>query len=180
MYSSTKPKAYWSLLKTFLINKKTCCIPPLFHNNKVTSNFRGKDELFNNVFAQQCTLISNASKIPSTFNIANITRANIAKMIKNTDQNKAHAHDMISVEILKLCDNSILPPLELIFKSCLESGGLPSKWKKANVVPVHKKGDKQSIKNYCPTMFLLTCGKIFEIQQYLYITNCLSTSLKTI
>ena len=33
----------------------------------------------------------------------------------------------------------ILKPLELIFKSCIESGKLPIEWKKANVVPVRKK-----------------------------------------
>ena len=44
MDSSTSPKAYWSLLKTFLINKKIPCNPPLFQNNKFISNFRDKAE----------------------------------------------------------------------------------------------------------------------------------------
>ena len=34
--------------------------------------------------------------------------------------------------------------------------------KKANVVLVHKKGDKQTIKNYRPVSLLPICGKIFE------------------
>ena len=51
--SSTSPRAYWSLLKTFLINKKIPYIPPLFHNNKFISNFRDKAEQFNNFFGQQ-------------------------------------------------------------------------------------------------------------------------------
>ena len=46
---------------------------------------------------------------------------------------------MISIRMLKICDDSILKPLELIFKSCIESGKFPIEWKKANVVPVHKK-----------------------------------------
>ena len=45
---STIPKAYWSLLKTFLNNKEIPCIPPLFHNIKFIPNFRDKAELFNN------------------------------------------------------------------------------------------------------------------------------------
>ena len=32
----------------------------------------------------------------------------------------------------------------------------------ANVVPVHKKGDKQSLKNYRPISLLPICGKILE------------------
>ena len=71
-----------------------------------------------------------------------VPRVDIAKIINNLDPNKAHGLDMISIQMLKLCSDSVLPPLELIFKSCLESGTFPSEWKKANVVLVHKKGDK--------------------------------------
>ena len=34
--------------------------------------------------------------------------------------------------------------------------------KKANVVPVHKKGNKQSLENYRPISLLPICGTIFE------------------
>ena len=48
---------------------------------------------------------------------------------------------MISIRMLKICGDSILKPLGLIFKSCLENGRFPIEWKKANV-PVHKKNNK--------------------------------------
>ena len=63
----------------------------------------------------------------------------IANIIENLNPNKAHGFDMISIRMLKICGDSILKPLELIFKSCIESGKFPIEWKKANVVPVHKK-----------------------------------------
>ena len=34
--------------------------------------------------------------------------------------------------------------------------------KKANVVPIHKKGDKQTLENYRPVSLLSICGKILE------------------
>ena len=34
--------------------------------------------------------------------------------------------------------------------------------KKANVVPIHKKGDKQAVVNCRPVSVLPICGKIFE------------------
>ena len=34
--------------------------------------------------------------------------------------------------------------------------------KKANVIPVHKKGNKQLVSNYCPVSLLPICSKIFE------------------
>ena len=43
----TSPKTYWSILKTFLNNKKIPCIPPLFHENKFMTDFKEKAELFN-------------------------------------------------------------------------------------------------------------------------------------
>ena len=44
--------------------------------------------------------------------------------------------------MLKICGPSICKPLEMIFKSFLESGIFPLEWKKANVVPVHLKMTK--------------------------------------
>ena len=69
---------------------------------------------------------------------------------------------MISIRMLKLCGDSICKPLELIFKMCLRNGRFPLEWKKVNVVPIHKKHDKQTIKNYRPVSLLPTCGKIFQ------------------
>ena len=69
---------------------------------------------------------------------------------------------MISIRRLKICGGSILKPLELIFKSCIESGNFRIEWKKANVVPVHKKNNKHLIENYRPILLLPVCGKILE------------------
>ena len=44
----------------------------------------------------------------------------------------------------------------------MESGSFPSEWKKGNVVSIHKKDDKQCLKNYRPVSLLPICGKIFE------------------
>ena len=57
---------------------------------------------------------------------------------------------------------SISKPFEVIFKSCIKKGQFPNEWKKANVVPVHKKGDKQVLRNYRPVSLLSIWGKIFE------------------
>ena len=64
--------------------------------------------------------------------------------------------------MLKLCGKSICKPLDLFFQSCIKPGKFPAEWKKANVVPVPRKGDKQILKNYWPVSLLPMWGKIFE------------------
>ena len=64
--------------------------------------------------------------------------------------------------MIQLCDSVVSKPLAMIFNKCLLTGVFPSDWKKSNVVPIHKKGDKQDIKNYRPISLLPICGKIFE------------------
>ena len=57
----------------------------------------------------------------------------------------------------------------------------PNLWKKANVVPIHEKGEKNLIKKYCPVSLLLIFRKIFKIlifnSYFKYIdqafTNCM-------
>ena len=83
----------------------------------------------------------------------------ILKIIRNLDPNKAHGH-MISIQMIEICDTSICRTLKLIFQACLESGKFPNEWKKANVIPVHKKGEKQISKNYRPISLLPIAVKI--------------------
>ena len=64
--------------------------------------------------------------------------------------------------MIKLCENSICKPLSIIFKDCLNESKFPHEWKKANVVPVHKKGNKQSLENYRPISLHRICSNIFE------------------
>ena len=58
--------------------------------------------------------------------------------------------NFIVCNVAKPCESAITESLYLIFKNCLSSNTFSDVWKKANVIPVHKKGDKQVLKNYRP------------------------------
>ena len=98
------------------------------------------------------------------------------------NHNKAHGWDGISIRMIKICDESIAYPLKIIFDTALKSGIFPEKWKKANIIPVHKKEKKNILKNYRPISLLPVCGKIFEkciynsIYSYFESNNILSKS----
>ena len=112
-------KAYWSLLKIFLNNKKIPIIPPLYHKNEFVIDFKKNAELFNSCFIDQCSLISNNNELPSKLKYLTQTRLSsitfsvddLVKIIQNLEPNKAHGHDQISIRMLKLCSTSICKPL---------------------------------------------------------------------
>ena len=142
----TSRKKYWTLLET-LINGKKVPVIPLLVNNIYISNINEKANEFNNFFSSQCSTIDTGSDIPDEFQpITNyelfdidFTDQDIMDIISNLNLNKAHGYDNISIRILKIFGKSICKPLELIFRNCLAAGKFPLIWKKANVIPIHKK-----------------------------------------
>ena len=84
------------------------------------------------------------------------------RIIRSLDTKRAHGYDGISVAMIRICDNSIVDPLCCIFERCLETGIYPSQWNKTNIIHVHKKGCKQSKKDYRPISLLPIFGKLFE------------------
>ena len=65
MDPATSPKAYWSILKMFLNNKKIPCIPPIYYDINYITDFKEKAEILNNFFAKQCTIVNNTSQLPT-------------------------------------------------------------------------------------------------------------------
>ena len=166
---ATSSKSYWSILKRFLNKVKIPEIPPLLVNGIFETNFENKAGIFNTYFANQCSILENSSVIPQLHyktdkRVSNISfsSSDLSNIIKDLNPNKAHGHDNISIKMIKLCGNSIIPPLKLIFESAIKSGHFPNSWKKGNIIPVHKKESKNFVKNYRPISLLPIFGKIFE------------------
>ena len=64
--------------------------------------------------------------------------------------------------MLKICDTAIAETLSIIFNNCINQSMFPDIWKRSNICPIHKKGDKQIINDCRPVSLLPICGKIFE------------------
>ena len=117
--------------------------------NGFVTDFLAKANLFNDFFSKQCSPIVSNSSLPTnlTFETENrlftfdFSTGDILKFIKAFDPNKAHRHYGISMHMIKLCAFSILKPLHILFKSCLEKECSPNEWKKENIVSAYKKGE---------------------------------------
>ena len=66
-------------------------------------------------------------------------KSDVVKLIKALDVSKADGHDGISIKMIKICADSIAHPLTLIFQNSFAAGIFANDWKKANIVPIHKK-----------------------------------------
>ena len=153
-------------------------------------DFKIKSNFFNKCFADKCTPIQNNSVIPNFIKYESTNRLtsivfndeSILKIIRALDVNKAHGHDDISIRMIKLCDKSIFPAISLIYKNCINSGIFHNIWKKSNIVPVHRKGDKEVVGNYRPVSLLPIFGKILErlifnsLFEFLHENNLLNKS----
>ena len=145
-------------------------ISPLFINNKLEQDFKLKANFLNKFFADKWTPIQNNSVIPNFIECESMDRLTsiifndkrILKIIRALDVKKAHGHDDISIWMIKLCNKSVIPAISLIYKNCINSEIFPNICKKSNVVPVHKKGDKQVVDNYRTVSLLPIFGKILE------------------
>ena len=135
--------------------------------------------MFNDFFREQCWHITNGSSLPNNQTIETVARLSdinvdtdtIVKLIRPLDPNKALRSDGISVRMLRLSTTSISKPRHILFNNSVINECFPNEWKKANIVPVHKKGDKQIIKIYRPVSILPIYSKIFE---KLSLTLCLN------
>ena len=152
--------------KTFYNGKKLPLIPPYY---KLESDFRQKANYLNEFFAPKCTPLNNGSTLPHSlsntptveFSFFQFNDQDILKIIGVLHVNKTHVCDDIWIHMVKIFYQSVVKPLSIIYQNRLNIGI----WKKSNIVPGHKKGDKQVVKNYRSAL-----GKITFQLNFLIIT----------
>ena len=120
-----RPKIVLDRIKLFLNNIKVPSIPPIFSNGKTITNIVDKANLFNDFFTSQCTPLDNSSTLPpflmktnKSINSINFNVDDIISIIKTLDFKEAHGVDNISIRMIKLCGDSVVLPLTLIFEDC--------------------------------------------------------------
>ena len=159
------PKRFWSFFRS---KTKNPCIPMTINNGTVEfQNAKDKACLFNNFFSSvftnmnhpvpDCDIVFN-DRIP----VPHFSVNDVLSVLKHIDVNKACPPFDISPTVLKYCRTSLAHQLTAIFNESIRSGSVPTQWKKANVVPIFKKGNLSHVSNYRPVSLLPCASKIME------------------
>lgn len=142
-------------------------VAPLKEGNILHCDPKQKASILNRQFASVFTTDDDDTALPDlgpspypAMDDTSVSRAGVAKLLKKLKPHKATGPDGISARLLKVTADQISPAISLLFEASLLQGEIPSYWKKAYVVPIHKKGCKSSPANYRPISLTAILSKL--------------------
>ena len=91
-----------------------------------------------------------------------LSEEKIEEVLTDLNPNKAAGPDEVECRLLKECAKEMAPALCKIFRKSMEEGEVPSKWKQAHIVPIHKKGNKAVMANFRPVALTSVICKVME------------------
>lgn len=150
---------------------------PIEVANKFNHHFASVGQRIFNSFGRQCD--THLRYLPGNYvnsmYLSPVSASDIQKIIMSL-KNKSCNINLLPVSVLKSISNLITPVLAAIINKSLCSGIFPSSLKMANVVPLHKGGDRFDVNNYRPISLLSTYSKVFEKVVYVQISNYFETN----
>ena len=91
-----------------------------------------------------------------------ITEAGVPKLLQNIKVDKATGPDAIAASVIRETAVDLAPVITTIFTHSINTESVPEDWKKANVIPIFKKGSKYSPSNYGPVNLTCISCKVME------------------
>uniref|UniRef100_A0A8C5MT82 Reverse transcriptase domain-containing protein n=1 Tax=Leptobrachium leishanense TaxID=445787 RepID=A0A8C5MT82_9ANUR len=122
------------------------------------------NDYFSSVFIKEKPITGDMQFINKNLLIQSdwLTQDKVLQKLNNVNVNKAPGPDGIHPRVLRELCVEICKPLFLIFQDSFLSGIVPEDWRKADVVPIFKKGLKFVPGNYRPVSLTSVVGKVFE------------------
>ena len=117
----------------------------------------------------------------STFSFQPTNLEDVLREVRSLDESKSAPMESIPARVIKDIADVLVPKIVTDFNTAIRTGVFPSTAKLADVVPLFKKGERQSKSNYRPCSLLSAISKIFGRimlpQMHNYMQNMLSTYL---
>ncbi|CAH2096742.1 unnamed protein product [Euphydryas editha] len=161
------PKSFWSYIKS---NRNTSNYPKTMtlNDNRYEDGQSICDAFnifFHSVFGDPLADFAASSKDNLTLDSVShlsVSKSTVENLLTRLDINKGAGSDGIPPLFWRNCAKYLSSPITLIFNMSLKEGVFPTIWKKAHIVPIHKKDSKTKIENYRGISILNTLGKILE------------------
>ena len=186
--NSGKPREIWKSINEVMSRntKNDSNINSIKTNAGSTTSPEVMSETFNKYFTEigdkladklpDSTKIYSDFLLPvnSTFQLRQVSLAEVLKLLKNLPTNKATGLDKIPCRLVKLSSPFIADSLCNIFNMSIISGIFPLEWKVAKVIPIHKDNEKDELNNYRPISILSAISKVMERLVYNQLYEYLS------
>jgi hypothetical protein len=164
---STNPKRFWSMVRSKY--KSRTISAQLKFEGKTENSSSGKATLLNKYFYSSFSQPDNSDTLPDITSFDDLDLSSIfldisevRLLLASIDPSKATGPDGIPGRILKQCATELAPSLTSLFNLTLETEHVPDLWKRANIAPIFKKGDKELCNNYRPISLLCISSKLLE------------------
>ena len=72
----------------------------------------------------------------------------VQKILQTLDISKSVGVDKIPVRLLKETAHTSAVPLSMLYNLSFKKSQVPKLWKHANVIPIHKDGDREPVEHY--------------------------------
>lgn len=167
--SVNNAKHFWAYVRS-----KTTAKDRITRVKTLDGEYTGNDQetatamntAFNGVFVEEET--DGALPVPTMafqgpkMQDVEITIQDVRTRLKKLNPSKAPGPDGVSPLILKECADILCHPLQDIFRTSIIKGEVPSEWKKANITPIYKKGNRSDALNYRPVSLTSVVSKVLE------------------
>ena len=152
----TNPKGFWSYINSKIKVKTGIASLTTSNGDSATTPLQKSKLLnsyFSSVFTSECleTLPGMGDfNYEEPLNVVNVTKDTVFNKLKNLKSSKSAGPDGLHPRVLREAAAQLCVPLTILFKRSLDEGLLREDWKRANVIPIFKKGEISDPGNYQP------------------------------
>ena len=168
--TSKNKKGFYSYVKKKL--KSPTILPPMKDENSNTHiHPEEKANLLNNYFSKVFIKGDNQTLPPHPIRdtktiedmpFFQITPKMVIDAISSMKNSVSKTPDNIPSYFLKKTSKSLAKPLAILYNISIREGKIPQIWKRAIVIPVHKKGMKNNPQNYRPISLTSVVCRVLE------------------
>ena len=169
----TNPRPYYKYLRSKLKLKKTVRdLKDSFGNMSKTTQDTANilSDFFQSVFTPEeygplpKDSYASHSVLNGVMDDLVISECDVKKLLLETNINKAMGPDEIHPKLINFLsyDDNFVKAVTILFNACIRQEAIPSVWKTALVMPLHKKGSVHDANNYRPVSLTCILCKVYE------------------